>query len=179
MPVDHIVLLKVKSSVTKEEVTRLIDGLQQFKSIPGVLDVKIGVHSTTLYSDYKDRSKGFTHIFTVTLKDAAALELYSTHAIHERVRQTAIIPVIEDIQAMDYYFESSNSAAHNKSGAAAASAASAASAAAAPIELDSVPAISGWLKGGIVLGAVTGVAFALKSILGDGTPTIPVTAPKL
>ncbi len=74
----------------------MIEGIKSLQQIPGVLDVKIGTHNVHFYEvlappfsivhhtqkvvvvqDYKDRSKGWTHIFTVTLVNPHSLERYS------------------------------------------------------------------------------------------------------
>lgn len=97
----HIVLLKVKSGVTEEQVNKVFRELGELQSlIPGIEYYGAGKHSSP-----EARNQGYTHGFIMTFTDAAARDAYLPHPEHERVKK-GIIPIVDGVLAFDYDVES-------------------------------------------------------------------------
>ena len=91
----HLVLLKLRSNVTSQEVQDLKDNLLgMVGKIDGVLWVDFGAQQC-MYPSYSDRSKGYTHILIVTLRDEKSLEAYDSHPEHVRVKSEHIGPLLD------------------------------------------------------------------------------------
>ncbi|KAG9063179.1 hypothetical protein KI688_004780 [Linnemannia hyalina] len=100
MTVAHIILLKIKPSVSETQAHDILKAVAHLKEeLPGV------VESVHLGLNFSARSKGFTHGFTMIFKDKAALETYDKSPEHIRVVTEVIRPNIEDIIAFDYEVE--------------------------------------------------------------------------
>lgn len=104
----HIVIFKFRSNISAEETAQFVAGVESLKQIDGVLTTQCGELSKTLYPNYNDRTKGYTHSLLVLLKDADALEKYDSHPFHEEVRQNCIRPLIDQqadspVLAFDYF----------------------------------------------------------------------------
>jgi hypothetical protein len=100
--VDHVVLLKVRSDATPEQVDKLIKGVQSLRDIPGVVQVSVG---TTFYEDWMptDRRRGVTHALSVRLESKEALRRYQDHTQHVQVLEECIKPIlVEPAQAVDW-----------------------------------------------------------------------------
>lgn len=78
-----------------EKIQSFYSGIQQLRSIDGVIDIQAGAHMTSPYSGYGDRSQQFTHILQVTLRDVESLERYDKSDLHAQVKQDYIIPCID------------------------------------------------------------------------------------
>lgn len=107
--ISHIVLLKLRKSLSEDEYQQFSQGLEQLKQIPGVVSVHYGKQED-MYADYNDRSKGFTHALVVVLKDKAALAAYDSNPLHVVVKKNNIIPYLDDTttdvnMAVDFQFE--------------------------------------------------------------------------
>ncbi|KAF9181919.1 hypothetical protein BGZ51_005120 [Haplosporangium sp. Z 767] len=100
MAVAHIILLKVKPSLTEEQAHDILKAVAALKDqLPGVVEsVHLGVN-------FAARAKGFTHGFTMVFKDKAALETYDKSPEHIKAVQEIIRPNIDDILAFDYEIE--------------------------------------------------------------------------
>ena len=93
--VQHLVLLKLRSTVTAEEVQALKDNLLGMVGrIEGVLWVDFGAQQC-MYPSYSDRSSGYTHALVVTLRDSKTLEAYDSHPEHVRVKSQHIAPLLD------------------------------------------------------------------------------------
>ncbi|KAF9545250.1 hypothetical protein EC957_011123 [Mortierella hygrophila] len=100
MTVAHIILLKIKPSVSETQAHDILKAVAHLKEeLPGV------VESVHLGLNFSARSKGFTHGFTMIFKDKAALETYDKSPEHIRVVTDVIRPNIDDIIAFDYEVE--------------------------------------------------------------------------
>ena len=115
MKFNHIVLMKFRSSVSEEEISRLFDALAALKvKIPGILEFS-GVSYLPLphlgqqahimvqgaYSSSEGFNKGFTHAFSITFASEEARDSYIPHPEHELVKQM-LIGMIEDVIGFDY-----------------------------------------------------------------------------
>ena len=95
MPIEHIVLLEKKETVTEGELNTFLGAAKQLKEkVPGILDVKHG-------KNFTDRSQ-HSHALIVTMADRDALAGYGPHPAHQEVaamlKQVAGDWVIVDIE---------------------------------------------------------------------------------
>ena len=68
--IEHIVLLKLKEGITKEQTQAMMDGLEELKKvIPGMLEVSGGYNNSP-----ENKAEGFSFGFIVRFKDAASRE---------------------------------------------------------------------------------------------------------
>mmetsp|Transcript_10776 Transcript_10776/g.23876 ORF Transcript_10776/g.23876 Transcript_10776/m.23876 type:complete len:122 (-) Transcript_10776:248-613(-) len=90
--IDHIVLLKVRPDVTKDDMKRLIDGVNSLNAIPGVITITVG--STFVEEWMADRRDGITHSLSCRLESKDALKEYQDHPLHVRVKAECIAPIL-------------------------------------------------------------------------------------
>jgi hypothetical protein len=95
--IEHLVFMKLKEDTSNEKIEALIRALKSLVSLPGVVDITAG-------RNFTDRGKGFNFALRVTLTDRAALEKYGPCPEHQRVKEEHIIPILEDILAIDYEY---------------------------------------------------------------------------
>lgn len=80
------------STQDKERAALEIRGLQG--QIPGLLE-------TSYSANVSPRSQGFTHGGVMKLRDAAALEAYFRHPVHEKLVQW-LMPLLKVAAELDY-----------------------------------------------------------------------------
>ncbi|MDP6038505.1 MAG: Dabb family protein [Candidatus Latescibacteria bacterium] len=98
--IEHIVLLKLKDGVTKEQTQALHDGLIALKekgSIPGMEELTAGYNNSPEGKNH-DYNWGFTIRFT----NEAARDAYLLHPDHKALGQTFIRPIVDDVLVFDY-----------------------------------------------------------------------------
>ncbi|KAF9922241.1 hypothetical protein FBU30_007680 [Linnemannia zychae] len=100
MAVSHIILLKVKPTLSEAQAQDILKAVANLKNeLPGVVEsVHLGVN-------FASRAKGFTHGFTMIFKDKAALETYDKSPEHVKVVTEIIRPNVDDVLAFDYETE--------------------------------------------------------------------------
>lgn len=91
----HLVLLKVRSTATSDELSNLSKGMKSLKDVPGVISVQFEEVNNAVYVGYDDRSKGYTHALLVVLKDKKALEGYDKDSFHNLIKSTVIKPMLD------------------------------------------------------------------------------------
>jgi len=95
--VEHIVLFKLKSSVSAEQKQAFIEALRGMKGrVPGMVDLSAG-------ESFTERHKGYTVGLVVRVTDRDALAVYDTHEVHRPVKEMAG-QLSEEILAVDYEF---------------------------------------------------------------------------
>ena len=99
--ITHIVLLKIRSDVSQEDLDRVFSDLATLKTkIDGLLSFSGGP-----YSSHEGLSRGFTHGFVMTFSDAEARDVYLPHPEHERVK-SRILEILDGgldgVIAFDY-----------------------------------------------------------------------------
>lgn len=104
----HVVLFKFKQALSAEEVARYVAGVDRLKQITGVVSTQCGEVGKSFYSNYSDRTKGFTHTLLVVLEGVEDLERYDKSPLHEEVKQSCIVPLIDKaaenaVMAIDYF----------------------------------------------------------------------------
>ena len=93
--VDHIVLLKLKSDVTENQIQLLKDGAASLVEIDGVESVTIG---SMFVEDWMQDRRGDTSInygIRVRLASKECLKTYQTHPNHVKVIKENIAPLLD------------------------------------------------------------------------------------
>ncbi len=95
---EHIVLLKLKEGVTEDQTQKMMDGLEKLKEvIPGMLEVSGGYNNSP-----EGKNAGFTYGFIVRFADEAARDGYVPHPEHQKLAQTLVRPLVDDVLVFDY-----------------------------------------------------------------------------
>jgi|TARA_B110000003_G_C16310494_1_gene402559 hypothetical protein len=102
MVVEHIVLLKIKSDTSEEQLLKIETGLYNLKTeIPGIIDISFG-------ADFSGRSQGFSHGLVVRFESKEASVAYQTHPAHASYRDNVLKPFLGGdaplVLACDYEF---------------------------------------------------------------------------
>ena len=96
--VEHIVLLKLKSDVTTEQIAELPGALLKMADeIPGIESMTAGTNNSP-----EGKSQGYTYGFIVRFTDEAARDAYLPHPLHRKVAGEHIRPLVEDVLVFDY-----------------------------------------------------------------------------
>ncbi|MSR48197.1 MAG: Dabb family protein [Planctomycetes bacterium] len=97
----HMVLLRVKKSVTKPKLAKVMNSIGALKQvISGMASYAWGP-----YSSPEGLNKGFTHGFCMTFKTAKQRNGYLTHPEHENVKMAVLSILdggIEAVVAFDF-----------------------------------------------------------------------------
>jgi len=96
--VEHLVLFRWKEGVDSAAIDSALEGLRDLKDkIPGILDLTCG-------HNFSDRAKGFDAGLYIRFVSRSALDAYSPHPAHQRVVNELLLPIREDVIALDYEF---------------------------------------------------------------------------
>jgi hypothetical protein len=99
--ITHVVLLKIRKDVSKDQVAKVFEALAGLqKKIPGILSFSGGA-----YTSPEGLNRGFTHGFVMTFKDAASRDVYLPHPDHEVVKAIVLEVLdggINGVVAFDY-----------------------------------------------------------------------------
>lgn len=99
MPYIHVVIMKMKPSMTKIEIDAIFKALRNLLDcnlIPGLLEYSGGV-----YDSPEGLNKDFTHAFTMKFQDKESRDAYFPHPEHEKIKDM-IVPSIDDVLCFDY-----------------------------------------------------------------------------
>ncbi|HTU99055.1 MAG TPA: Dabb family protein [Luteitalea sp.] len=81
--VRHVVVFKYKPEATPAQIQQITDAIRKLAtSIPGILALEDGVNNSP-----ENKNQGFTHVFLLTFKDAAARDAYLPHPEHVKFGQ--------------------------------------------------------------------------------------------
>ena len=94
----HVVLFKFKKTATKQQVQHVVD---EFAKLPKKIDTIIDFEMGTDVS-VENLTKGFTHGFVVTFRNAAGRKTYLPHPAHKAFVKI-VGPVVDDVLVFDYY----------------------------------------------------------------------------
>ncbi|KAH1067568.1 hypothetical protein J1N35_032555 [Gossypium stocksii] len=95
--IEHVVLFKVKSDTEQEKVNAMLNNLNGLVSLDPVLHLTAGpVHRI------KSPILNFTHMLHSRYKSKDDLNTYSAHPEHQRVVKENVIPICDDIMAVDW-----------------------------------------------------------------------------
>ena len=96
----HVVLFKFKESSSKAQIR---DVVKEFAALPKKIDAILDFEMGTDVS-VENKSKGFTHGFVVTFRDAQGRKEYLPHPAHKAFVKI-VGPILDDVLVFDYYTE--------------------------------------------------------------------------
>ena len=96
----HVVLFKFKESTTKDQIRHVVE---EFAALPQKIDAISDLEMGTDVS-VENKSKGFTHGFVVTFRDAQGRKEYLPHPAHKAFVKI-VGPILDDVLVFDYYTE--------------------------------------------------------------------------
>ncbi|XP_020227194.1 stress-response A/B barrel domain-containing protein UP3 [Cajanus cajan] len=95
--VEHIVLFKVKEGTEASKVSEMVNGLSSLLSLDQVLHLSVGPLLRN-----RSSSLTFTHMLHSRYKSKEDLDAYSAHPSHVSVVKGHVLPIIDDIMAVDW-----------------------------------------------------------------------------
>ncbi|KAK7388248.1 hypothetical protein VNO78_23059 [Psophocarpus tetragonolobus] len=95
--VEHIVLFKVKEETEPSKVSDMINGLSSLVSLDQVLHLSVGPLLRT-----RSSSLAFTHMLHSRYNSKEDLDAYTSHPSHVSVVKGNVLPIIDDIMAVDW-----------------------------------------------------------------------------
>ncbi|KAK2412417.1 stress-response A/B barrel domain-containing protein UP3 [Trifolium repens] len=98
--IEHIVLFKVKENTEPSKVTSMINGLSSLISLDQVLHLTVGPLLRN-----RSSSLTFTHMLHSRYSSKEDLEAYSAHPSHVSVVKGNVLPIVDDIMAVDWIAE--------------------------------------------------------------------------
>lgn len=98
--VEHIVLFKVKDDTDPSKVTAMVNGLSSLISLDHVLHLTVGPILRN-----RSTSLTFTHMLHSRYNSKEDLDAYSAHPSHLGVVRGNVLPIIDDLMAVDWVAE--------------------------------------------------------------------------
>lgn len=81
--VRHVVVFKYKPEATPAQIAQVTDAFRALaSSVPGITAFEDGVNDSP-----EGKNQGFTHVYMLTFKDAAARDAYLPHPEHKKFGQ--------------------------------------------------------------------------------------------
>ena len=93
----HVVAFKFKATATPEQINEIVD---EFGKLPAQIDTIIGYEWGPQVSP-EPLHEGTTHVFLVTFKDRAGLDVYLPHPAHQAF-VAKLKPILEKAVVVDY-----------------------------------------------------------------------------
>jgi len=94
----HVVLVKFKDDLTKEQIKEVIDGFIQLpKKIDAIEAFEWGTDNSP-----EMLSQGYTHCFLLTFRDEKGRDAYLPHPEHKKFTELAL-PRVASVLVVDYY----------------------------------------------------------------------------
>jgi hypothetical protein len=97
--VRHIVIFKFKPDATEAQINQLTQEFLNLKNkIPGIVDIEYGVNNSP-----EGLNRGFTHIYLLTLENAAARDAYLPHPEHKKFGElVGQLGILDEVFVVDY-----------------------------------------------------------------------------
>lgn len=97
--VRHVVVFKYKPGAAPAQIAQVTQAFGALKNtIPGITAFEHGVNDSP-----ENKNLGFTHVYMLTFKDAAARDAYLPHPEHKKFGQLlGQLGVLEDAFVVDY-----------------------------------------------------------------------------
>ncbi|KAK9697299.1 hypothetical protein RND81_08G028400 [Saponaria officinalis] len=111
--VEHIVLFNVKPTAESTQLAAMVDGLNGLRSMDMVLHLSSGPLLRN-----RSSSLHFTHILHSRYRTKEDLATYSAHDAHLSVVRSSVLPICDDIMAVDWVAEHLEGPAEVKPGSA-------------------------------------------------------------
>ncbi|MEP6756590.1 MAG: Dabb family protein [Chthonomonadales bacterium] len=94
--IEHVVIFKWAATATETQINAALAALRTLKDrIPGVISLSVGNTIT-------ERGQGFTTGLVVRMESAETLAAYGPHPAHQEVLNNFIVPIKDNIIAIDY-----------------------------------------------------------------------------
>lgn len=78
--IKHVVVFKYKETATSAQIEEVTAAFKALKTkIPGIITFEYGINNSP-----ENLNKGFTHVYLLTFKDAAARDAYLPHPEHKK-----------------------------------------------------------------------------------------------
>ena len=97
--VEHVVLFKVKPDADPSSVSAMLSGLNGLTSLPSVLHLSAG---PLLRTRSRSPAFAFTHLLHSRYASKDDLASYSLHPDHLAVVRESVLPICDDIMAVDW-----------------------------------------------------------------------------
>jgi hypothetical protein len=99
MQVKHVVVFKYKQTATADQIEQVTTAFKALKGkIPGIVSFEYGTNNSP-----EGLNKGFTHVYLLTFKDAAARDAYLPHAEHKKFGELlGKLDVLEEPFVVDF-----------------------------------------------------------------------------
>jgi len=95
---NHVVLIKFKSSATPEQIKKVEDAFAALKEkVPGVTSLRYGTNVSP-----EKKNKGYTHAFVLTFNSDKDRDAYLVHPEHKAFGKV-LGPVMEDVLVIDFW----------------------------------------------------------------------------
>jgi hypothetical protein len=97
--VRHIVIFKFRPDATESQINQLTQEFLSLKNkIPGIVDIEYGVNNSP-----EGLNRGFTHIYLLTLENAAARDAYLPHPEHQKFGElVGQLGILDEVFVVDY-----------------------------------------------------------------------------
>ncbi|KAK8679383.1 hypothetical protein V6N13_144836 [Hibiscus sabdariffa] len=95
--IEHVVLVKVKDNTDQGKVNMMLDNLNDLASLEPVVHLTAGPVLRT-----KSPISSFTHMLHSRYKSKEDLNAYAVHPDHQRVVKENLVPICDDIMAVDW-----------------------------------------------------------------------------
>ncbi|KAH9613665.1 hypothetical protein KSS87_004432 [Heliosperma pusillum] len=95
--IEHIVLFNVKPSTESTQLAAMVNGLNSLRSLPMLLHISAGPLLRN-----RSSSLNFTHILHSRYRTKEDLANYSAHDAHLSVVRSSVLPICDDIMAVDW-----------------------------------------------------------------------------
>ena len=96
--VEHIVLLKLKSNASEEQIRELTQALLKMgDEIPGIEEISAGANSSS-----EGKNQGYDYGMIVRFRDAGARDNYLPHPFHLKTSGEHLRPMADDVLVLDY-----------------------------------------------------------------------------
>ncbi|XP_038889133.1 stress-response A/B barrel domain-containing protein UP3 [Benincasa hispida] len=96
-PIEHVVLFKVKDGLDSSKVNDMLTGLNGLISLDQVLHITAGPILRN-----RSSSSTFTHLLHSRYSSKEDLSIYSAHPAHTNVVKQFVLPICDDIMAVDW-----------------------------------------------------------------------------
>lgn len=97
--VRHVVVFKYKADATEQQIGQVTKAFSELKkSIPGIVSFEHGINDSP-----ENKNQGFTHVYLVTFKNAAARDAYLPHPEHKKFGELlGKLGILEDLFVVDF-----------------------------------------------------------------------------
>ena len=97
--IQHVVLCWLKEPGNPAHRERILEVSKSFRSIPGVLEVRVG---EVIASDRAIVDDSFDVDIFVVVPDGQRLQEYLDHPIHDQAKQDVLLPLVDKVVVYDF-----------------------------------------------------------------------------